>query len=45
MVNTYFYIENISDNDSIVSISKNKSTAVTLNLEYSYNQVDWTEIL
>ena len=45
MVNTYFYIENISDNVSIVSIIKNKSTAVTLNLEYSYNQVDWTEIL
>ena len=42
--NNYFYIEDISNTENIVSITKNNASAPTLNLEYSYNKSEWFSV-
>ena len=42
LLQTYFYIEDISGSENTVSITKNNANAPTLNLEYSTDGSTWT---
>ncbi len=42
LLQTYFYIEDISGSTNTVSITKNNASAPTLNLEYSTDGSTWT---
>ena len=42
LLQTYFYIEDISGSENTVSIKKNNSLAPTSNIEYSNDGITWT---